>query len=181
MRLLAAVIACWGIGCAGAASNLPPNDFRESDVSLFDNSVDLVASPVVVEGEYGAFERRVGRADVIASIRVLSLHSELIKRRSAYRLRVQVTDRLKGTSSSELELRVADEEPGYRGVEANEDRLLHDAFIVFVKWEVSRASSAPIAHWHLSPDSEAVRDKIDHVLHHPAPDPHTKVEVVEPR
>jgi hypothetical protein len=181
VRLLAAVIACWGIGCAGTTSNLPRNDFRESDASLFDNSVDLVASPVVVEGEYGVFERRIGRADLIASIRVQSLHSELIKRRSAYRLRVRVTDRLEGTSPSELELRVADDEPGYHGVEANEDRLLHDPFIVFIKWEADRASSTPIAHWHLSPDSEAVRDQIDHVLHHPAPDPHTKVEVVEPR
>jgi len=180
VRLLAAVIACWGIGCAGAASSLPPSDFRESDVSLFDNSVDLVASPVAVEGEYGVFERRVGRADVIASIRVQSLHSELIKRRSAYRLRVRVTDRIEGTSPSELELRVADDEPGYRSVEANEDRLLHDPFIVFIKWEVERGSSTPTARWHLSPDSELVRDKIDHVLHQPAPDPHTKVEVVEP-
>ena len=181
VRVLIAAIACWGIGCAGAASNVPLTDFRASDVSLFDNSVDLVAAPVIVEGASGAFERRVARADLVASIRVLSLHAELIKHRSAYRLTAKVKDQLKGASTKELELRVTDEERGYRSVEVNEDRLLHDSFIAFVKWESDPASSGLIAHWHLSPDTEAVRRKIDYVLRRPAPDPHTEVEVVEPR
>lgn len=179
--MLITAIACWGIGCAGAASNVPVTDFRASDVALFDNSVDLVAAPVIVEGERGAFERRVGRADLVGSIRVQSLHSEFIKRRSAYRLTVKVKDRLKGESTRELELRVADDDPGYRSVEANEDRLLHDPFIAFVKWEADPESPELIAHWHLSPDSDAVREKIDYVLRRPASDPHTEVEVVEPR
>jgi hypothetical protein len=182
VRVLIAAIACWGIiGCAGAASNVTLTAFRASDVSLFDNAVDLVASPVIVEGESGAFADRVGRADLIASIRLQSLHSELIKRRSAYRLTVKVKDWLKGASTKELELRVADDEPGYRSVEVNEDRLLHDAFIAFVKWEAEPGSSELIAHWHLSPDSPAVREKIDYVLRRPATEPQTEVEVVEPR
>jgi hypothetical protein len=180
MRALIAAIACWGIGCAGAASNVPATDFRASDAALFDNSVDLVAKPAIVEGEHGAFDRRVARADLIASIRMQSLHSELIKRRSAYRLTARVKDRLKGTSSKELELRVSDDEPGHRTVELNEDRLLHEPFIAFIKWEADPQSPELIAHWHLSPDSEAVRDKIDYVLSRPPPDPHTEVEVVEP-
>ena len=181
VRVLIAVIACWGIGCAGAAANAPTTDFRASDVALFDNSVDLVAEPAIVEGEHGAFERRVARADLVASIRVQSLHAELVKRRAAYRLMVRVKDRIKGTSSRDLELRVSDDEPGYRSVELNEDRLLHEPFIAFVKWQAVPDSTELIAHWHLSPDSEAVRDKIDYVLRRPPPAPHTEVEVVEPR
>lgn len=182
MRVLIAAIACWGIGCAGAAPNAPATDFRASDVRLFDNSVDLVDAPAIVEGEWsGAFEHRVARADLIAAIRVQSLSSELIKRRSAYRLNVRVKDRLKGTSSKELVLRVSDDEPGHRSVEVNEDRLLHDSFIAFIKWEAQPDAPELIAHWHLSPDSEAVRTKIDYFLRRPPPDPHTDVEVVEPR
>lgn len=182
VRVLIAAIACWGIGCAGAASNAPVTDFRASDVELFDNSVDLVAAPVIVEGEWGgAFERRVGRADVIAAIRVQSLSSEFVKRRSAYRLNAKVKDRLKGESTKELVLRVSDDQAGHRSVQANEDRLLHDSFIAFIKWEADPDSPEPIAHWHLSPDSGAVRDKIEYVLRRPPPDPHTEVEVVEPR
>lgn len=160
---------------------MPITEYRASDAALFDNSVDLVAEPVIVEGEYGAFERRVARADLVASIRVQSLHSEFVKRRAAYRLTVKVKDRLKGSSTKEIELRVTDDEPGHRSVELNEDRLLHDSFVAFIKWEAQPGVLDPLAHWHLSPDTPAVRDKIDYVLRRPPPDPHTEVDVVEPR
>lgn len=181
MRVLIAAVACWGFGCAGASSNAPASDFRRSDVALFDNAVDLVEAPVIVEGEWsGAFERRVGRADLIAVVRVDSLSSDLVKRRSAYRLTVRVRDRLKGSSGKELVLRVQDDEPGYHTVRVNEDRLLHEPFVAFIKWEADSESSELIAHWHLSPDSEAVRDKVDFFLRQPVRDTHTEVEVVEP-
>jgi hypothetical protein len=137
--------------------------------------------PVIVEGEWsGAFEQRVGRADLIAVVRVDSLSSDLVKRRSSYRLTVRVKNRLKGSSSKEIVLRVRDDEAGYETVRVNEDRLLHDPFVAFVKWEADPESPELIAHWHLSPDSEAVREKIDFFLRHPARDAHTEVEVVEP-
>ncbi len=181
MRVLIAAVACWGIGCAAATSNTPAADFRPSDASLFDNAVDLVRAPVVVEGEWsGAFEQRVARADVIAAVRVESLSSDLVKRRSAYRLTVRVRDRLKGDSSQELTLRVRDDEPGYPSVRSNEDRILHDPLVAFIKWEAQPGSPELVAHWHLSPDSEAVRDKIEFLLRQPVRDTHTEVEVLEP-
>ena len=181
MRALIVAIACWGVGCAGTSSNISTTDFQTSDDSLFDNAVDLVEAPVIVEGEWsGAFERRVGRADLIAVTHVESLSSDLVKRRSAYRLTVRVRDRLKGSAAKELVLRVQDDEPGYHTVRVNEDRLLHDPFVAFIKWEADPESSELIAHWHLSPDSDAVRDKVDFFLRQPVRDPHTEVEVVEP-
>jgi hypothetical protein len=176
-----AAIACWGVGCAGASSNAPTTDFQSSDVSLFDNAVDIVEAPVIVEGQWsGAFERRVGRADLIAVVQVASLSSDLIKRRSAYRLTAMVRNRLKGSSSTELVLRVRDDEAGYQSVRVNEDRLLHNPFVAFIKWEVDTGSPELIAHWHLSPDSDAVRDKIEFFLRQPVRDSHTELEVVEP-
>jgi len=179
--VLIAAIACWGVGCAGASSNVPTTDFQPSDVSLFDNAVDLVDAPVIVEGQWsGAFERRVGRADLIAAVQVDSLSSDLVKRRSAYRLTVKVRDRLKGSSSTEIVLRVRDDQIGYQSVRVNEDRLLHSPFVAFIKWEAVTGSPELIAHWHLSPDSAAVRDKIEFFLRQPVRDSHTEVEVVEP-
>ncbi len=181
VRLLIAAIACWGIGCAAASSTIPAPDFRPSDAPLFDNAVDLVEAPVIVKGEWsGAFERRVGRADLIAVVRVDSLSSDFVSRRSSYRLTARVKNRLKGSSPKELLLRVGDDEPGYETVRVNEDRLLEDAFVVFVKWAANPESSERIAHWHLSPGSDAVREKIDYLLRHPMKDSRTKVEVVEP-
>jgi hypothetical protein len=180
VRALIAAIACWGVGCAGASPNAPTTHFEPSDVSLFDNSVDLVEAPVIVEGQWsGAFEQRVARADLIAVVQVASLSSDLVKRRSAYRLTVKVGDRLKGNSSAELTLRVRDDEPGYHTVRVNEDRLLRDPFVAFIKWEAAAGSPELVAHWHLSPDSNAVRDKIEFFLRQPVKDTHTEVEVVE--
>jgi hypothetical protein len=176
--VLIAAIACWGIGCAGASSNAPASDFRPSDVALFDNAVDLVEAPVIIEGDWtGAFEQRVRRADLIAVVRIDALGSDFVKRRSAYRLTVRVKNRLKGSSSKEIVLSVRDDESGYPSVRANEDRLLHDPFIAFIKWEAAPEPPELIAHWHLSPDSDAVRAKIDFSLRQPVKDGQTEVEV----
>jgi len=148
---------------------------------LFDSAVDLVEAPVIVEGQWsGAFERRVGRADLIAVVQVDSLSSDLVKRRSAYRIAVRVKGRLKGSSSKEIVLRVRDDEPGYQSVRANEDWLLHNPSVAFIKWEAEPGSPELTAHWHISPDSDAVRDKVEFLLRQPAKDPHTEVEVIEP-
>lgn len=180
MRVLIAAIACWGIGCAGAASNTSTNDFRDSDLLLFDNAVDLVRAPVIVEGEYsGAFERRVQRADLIAVLRVDALSSDLVKRRSTYRLTVRVKNRIKGESSDEFVLRVRDDEPGYQSVRVNEDRLLHNAFVAFIKWESDPGAADRVAHWHFSPDSDAVRDKVEYLIRRPAVDANAEVEAAE--
>jgi len=181
VRLLIAAIVCWGVGCAGVSSNAPAADFQPADLSLFDNAVDLIEDPVIVEGEWrSVFERRVARADLIGVVRVDSLSSDLIKRRSAYRLIVRVSDWLKGSSSKEIVLRVRDDEPGYQTVRINEDRLLREPFIAFVKWTADSDSSERTARWHLSPDSEAVRSKINFSLHQQVKGAETEVEVVEP-
>ncbi len=159
---------------------MPAPDFRPSDAPLFDHAVDLVETPAIVRGEWGgAFEQRASRADLIAVVRVSSLSADFISRRSAYRLTLKVKDRLKGTASKELVLRVGDDEPGYESVLVNEDRLLHNPFVVFIKWAADPESGELIAHWHLSPDSDGVREKIDYVLAHPMKDARTAVEVVE--
>jgi hypothetical protein len=179
--MLIAAVACWGLGCAGASSNVSVTEFRSSDAALFDGAMDLVSEPVIVDGAQGTLERRVSRSDVVASIRVHALHSELVKRRSAYRLTARVKERLKGEAPRELELRVSDQEPGYRTIQRYEDRLLREPFIAFVKWELVQGEAAPVARWHLSPDSEGVREKIDYVLRRPATYPHTDEGAVEGR
>ncbi|MGB9340038.1 MAG: hypothetical protein WCB63_12405, partial [Polyangiales bacterium] len=174
MRVLIAAFAWLGIGCAGATPSMPAPDFRPSDAPLFDNAVDLVEAPVIVEGDWtGVFERRVGRADLIAVVRVDSLSSDFVSRRSAYRLTVRVKNRLKGSSSKEIVLRVDDDEPGYETVRVNEDRLLHNPFVVFLKWAADPESAEPIPRWHLSPDSDAVRETVDFFLRHPMKDVRT--------
>ncbi len=156
---------------------MPASEFRPSDAALFDRAIDRLAAPVIIDGERsGAFDRRVVRADLIAVVRVASLSSDWVKRRSAYRLTVKIKERLKGSSAKELVLIVHDDEAGYESVKSNEDRLLRDSFVAFLKWETQAEASEPIAHWHLSPDSDAVRERIDDLLRQPATDPNAAVE-----
>lgn len=174
-------IACWGIGCSATSVSAPATQYTASDAVLFDKSVDLVWDPIIVEGEWGgAFERRIARADLIAAVRAESIVTEVVKRRAAYRITVRVGQRLKGDSPDELVLRVRDDEPGHPTVEDSEDQILHEGFIAFVKWEDREGANERIPHWHLSPDSPAVRAKIEHGLRRPDSDPNTQVEVVAP-
>jgi len=181
MRALIAAIACWGIGCAGAASNVPTSEFRASDVSLFDQTVDRVAAPITVDGELSAvFERRVDRSDFIAIVRVASLSSDWVKRRSAYRLAIKIKETLKGSPPKDLVLIVHDDEPGYASVKANEDRLLRNSFLAFLKWENRPQRSESIPRWHLSPDSDAAREKVDYLLGRPVSVPNAAAERERP-
>jgi len=177
VRGLIVALATLGIGCAGTSSNLTVTELLPSDEPLFDHAVDLVEEPVVVRDQWGGtFESRVRRADSIAVVRVTSLSSDTVRNRSAYRLTAKVKNRLKGSSPREVVLRVQDDQRGYETVRANEDRLLEDPFVAFVKWGADPESDELIAHWHLSPSSDAVRENIDFFLRHPP----REAQVTEP-
>ena len=181
VRVVAMGVVCAVLGCARGSSTVPTAEFAPEDQLLFDNSVDLVDKPVIVEGEWrGEFERRVTRADIIAVVKIESLSSDEDPRGSSYRLTAKVIDRVKGKSHRELVLRAHDDEPGFRSVRVNEDRLLGDSFVAFIKWEDDPESEQLVPRWHLSPDSRAVRDKVAFFLNPPPGDDRTQVEVLEP-
>lgn len=179
VRFVVALLACAVIQCAGTSTQAPHTGFRESDLAIFDDAVDLVENPLIIEGTRGAFERRVERADLIAVVRVESLSSDFIRRRSAYRLAVRIEQRLKGNAPAELMLRVDADQPGYHTVQTNEDLLLRDPFIAFVKWEPHSADAEAVNHWHLSPATNAAREQIEILLRQPARG-HTTTEVQKP-
>lgn len=181
MRILVTGVVCALLGCAKGSSAVPTVEFAAEDELLFDNSIDLVDKPAIVESEWrGGFERRVTRADIIAGVKIESLSSDEDRRGSSYRLTAKVIDRLKGRSSRELVLRVQDDEPGFQSVRINEDRLLRDPFVAFIKWQSHPESDQPVARWHLSPDSPEVRDKVVFFLNPPSRENQTQVEVLEP-
>ncbi len=172
MRNSIAVLALCALGCAGATPNVPLTELPPSDAPYFDHAVDLVEDPVLVEGEGGGvFQQRVRRSDFVAVVRITSLSADALPRREAYRLTAKVKNRLKGDSPRELALKVDDDQRGYETVRVNEDRLLDGSFVAFVKWGLDPDSSDPVAHWHLSPNSDQVREKVDFVLRQPHSEP----------
>ncbi|MGB5810742.1 MAG: hypothetical protein WBG86_09445 [Polyangiales bacterium] len=167
--------------CAGGATTAAGVEFTPDDAQAFDNAVDFIDKPAIVESEWrGDFESRVTRSDGIAIIRVTSISGDKDRRGSGYRLTVEVTEVLEGALPTEIVLRVHDDEPGFRSVQANEDRLLGGSFVTFVKWQANEGSGGPIPRWHLSPNSAAVREKVRFFSNPPPGDDRTQVEVVSP-
>ena len=153
-------------GCGGSRKHVVVADFRPGDEEVFDDALDLVASPAIVEGEWGGdFERRVDRADLIAVVEIETLRSNVnLDRRTTYLLSAGVREALKGRAVRDLVLQVGDHKAGFDTVRANEDRLLRDPFVAFVKWQHGSAPSELRARWHLSPASLGVREKIAFLL-----------------
>ena len=181
VRLWAIAAVGVAIGCARGGSESSTVDLTPEDESAFDNGVDFVERPAIVESEWrGAFERRVTGSDAIAVIEVEALNWDEDFRGGGYRITGKVTDRVKGSVGREIVLRVRDGERGYRSVQAYEDRLLGSSFVVFVKWMRDPDSGSAVPRWHLSPDSPHVRDKVTFFLQVPKGDARTSVQVVPP-
>lgn len=152
-----------------------------ADTVTFDDSVDMIDKPVVVESEWqGEFEKRVTRADFLGTVRVDGISRDEDRQGSGYRLKVKVTDTLRGRAPREMVLRVNDSQPGFRRVALYEDRLLGGSFVAFIKWQEDAESRRSIPRWHLSPDSPAVHDKVRFFSDPPPSDGRTQVEVVAP-
>lgn len=153
-------------GCGGSRKDVVVADFRPGDEEVFDDAIDLVASPAIVQGEWGGdFERRVDRADLIAVVKIETLRSNVdLDRRTTYRLSAAVRETFKGRTVRELALQVGDHQGGFDTVRVNEDRLLREPFVAFVKWQDGSAPSEVRARWHLSPASLGVREKVAFLL-----------------
>lgn len=179
---------CWSLGvlglllaCGGSSGAGPGVEFVPEDSLTFDDSVDMIDKPVIVESEWqGQFEKRVTRADFIGTVRVDAISLDADRRGSGYRLNVRVTDTLRGRAPREMVLRVNDQQPGFQSVSMYEDRLLGGSFVAFVKWQEDAESRQSIPRWHLSPNSPAVQDKVRFFSNPPPPDGRTEVEVVAP-
>ena len=153
-------------GCGGSTKSVVVVDFKPGDEEIFDNAIDLVADPAIVEGAWsGDFERRVDRADVIAVVEIETLSSDIdLDRRATYRLSAKLSETIKGKSVRDLVLRVRDDQPGFDTVRANEERLLRDRFVAFIKWQRGAASGERMPRWHLSPASSRVKNKVAFLL-----------------
>ncbi|MEM9731195.1 MAG: hypothetical protein AAF997_21655 [Myxococcota bacterium] len=181
MRRLWLGVLTMAAACGGGSASTHGVEFTPADVVTFDNAVDMIDKPVIVESEWqGQFEKRVARADFIGRVRVDAITLDEDLRGSGYRLNVKVTETMQGRAPRELVLRVNDQEPGFQSVAIHEDRLLGGSFVAFVKWQKDPSSKEEVPRWHLSPNTPAVQDKVRFFLNPPPSDGRTEVEVVAP-
>ncbi|MEM7434689.1 MAG: hypothetical protein AAF436_06015 [Myxococcota bacterium] len=169
------------VACASSTANQVGVEFTPKDQLAFDDAVDVIDRPVIVESEWqGQFERRVTHADFIGSVRVESISVDQDRRGTGYRLVAHVVETLHRRAPRDLALEVHDDQAGFESVRMYEDDLLGGRFIVFVKWHAEPDSRDVVPRWHLSPDSPGVRDKVRFFLNPGASDGRTEVEVLAP-
>jgi hypothetical protein len=164
-RTVAPVVALLlGLCACGAAPPRvrPTSEFTEAKARVFEDGVDFVADPEVLEGRWldeweRDLERRVSDADFVAIVTVETIRIDTdLDRRNTLRLLTDVQDRFFGESpGDELALVVREGAIGWGTVEGNDQRLLDNPYVAFVKWYATEDGTV-LPHWHLSPSTDAV-------------------------
>lgn len=169
MRILPLVLVA--LGCA---PTLPPEPIATRPLSaaealLYENGVDNVADPDVLEGRWREdwsreLDERVTGADVVAVVTVKTLRTDVDPgRRVTYRL-VIVTDRqIVGEIPDELSLSVTEADRGFNSVDGNERRILDQSFVLFAKYELATGNDKVTTRWHLAPAAEGVVARVDYL------------------
>jgi hypothetical protein len=155
-------------GCGGAtASTQPTSPMTADDEAAFENGIDYVETPSHLEGQWyrtwtDEVDRRVGRADAIAILRVRTIRVDTdLARRTTYRLHAETERELRGDLPREVELLVSEEHMGYPSVHGNDRRILDHVFLAFLKWAPAEEGAPPMARWHLSPSSDDVVEWVE--------------------
>ena len=161
----ALVLLVWACGST-PAPRPTVTEFTAGDAAHFDAGVDFVANPEALEGRWAEqwneeLEGRVGRIDATALVHVLALRDDVDPtRRVTRRIVLTVDEVLFGPlEGSELTLIVGEDEPGFRTFSGNDERLLRQPFVVFIKW-ANGPDGALRPRFHLSPASDSVIDRV---------------------
>lgn len=158
-------------GCGGAQTEaVVTSPFTGEDAVVFEDGVDFVFDPDVLEGRWREdwsreLQQRVERADIVAVVRVATLRTDVdLDRRTTYRLIATVERELLGEPpQEEMSLVVREGEGGFESVRSNERRVLDGDFVAFVKWyQTEHESVAP--HWHLSPATDPVLRRVEFLV-----------------
>ena len=177
MRLLSPAflaLALWSsaavlAGCGGAAAQMQvTSPFTEEHETAFENGVDFIDDPSILEGAYltsweDDIDRRVSLADAVALVTVTTYREDVdLDRRLTYHL-ITVVDRERhGSVPAELSLTVRQGERGFNSVRGNSARLLNQHFVLFLKW--ADDGGRVVARWHLSPATDRILRRVNSLI-----------------
>jgi len=171
LRLASALLLVLG-ACATSAPATAPRTgtpLSAEDRLFFDDGVDFVGDPAVLEGRWrddwsNELDSRVTDADIVSYVRVRALRTDVdLERRTTYRLLLEEQESILGELPEDLALASVEGDGGYITIEGNEDRILDEEFVLFLKWEQPSPDAPVRARWHLSPLTEEVTARVEYL------------------
>lgn len=158
--------------CATTSTNATPTTgtpLTAEDRVLFDDGVDFVGDPSVLEGRWRddwsrELDERVTNADIVSYIRVHALRTDVdLERRTTYRLLIDEVNGIVGDLPDDLALASLEGDGGFSTIDGNENRILDQELVLFLKWEQSEPGAEVRARWHLSPHTEDVTSRVEYL------------------
>ena len=162
LALLFAVLFLGGCGAATTVAGANAAPFTAETRALFEDGVDFVADPGVLDGQWREnwareLDERVSEADIVARVTVHTVRTDTdLDRRTTYRLLVNEDQAYLGSLPADIQLTTDEAAPGFGTVSGNERRILNQPFVLFLKWERPLDAAAALPRWHLSPSTEPV-------------------------
>lgn len=162
------VLASCGGGAAGPRVYSP---FTAEDASVFDNAVDVVSEPDILEGRWyddwaSDLVARVTSGDVVMVVNLEAVrHVTTPDGKDSFRLQVSVDRTLLGDRPADPAFAAREDEAGYDSIAQNERRILNRPFVAFVKWK-EEANGEVVGRWHLSPASNGVLATVEQAIQH---------------
>lgn len=172
--LLATVLSGTGIALAvaGCGPAAPPivvtGPFTAEHEAAFENGVDYIDDPTILEGSWlrtweNDVDRRVQLADAVALVTITTLRQDVdLDRHETYRLIAHVDRERHGDLPDEVTFVVRYDQAGFGTVRGNEERILNQRFVAFIKW-VDQDGQI-VARWHLAPASERVVRRVNTLI-----------------
>lgn len=169
--LVALGIAALFAGCGPSVQPLRVSSpFTAEHAPFFENGVDYIEDPSILEGSWleaweHDIEQRVSLSDAIALVTITTLRTDQdLERHETWRLVAHV-DRVRHGEGvpEEITLVVREGEAGFGTVRGNEERLLNQRFVLFVKWSTDD-SGVIVPRWHLSPAGERIVRRVNSLI-----------------
>lgn len=173
VRHLALALACLTLvaSCGASAPRIVATPMTEAEVVVFENGVDYIDDPTLLEGNWletwdREIELRVRSADVVAYVRITTMRTDTdLEHRNTHRLIAHLDSvRFGEPGTEDIELVVREDDPGFDTVHEQDRRILNQRFVAFVRWSQSSADAPIVARWHLAPASERIVRRVNSLV-----------------
>lgn len=172
MRILPLFFSTLLFACGGSGPVQPrvSSDFTPEDARLFEDGVDFVHDPEVLEGRWredwsNELQARIIAADLVALVNVNTVRIDVdLERHETYRLFAELEEVYVGDEQEdELMLPVREGDAGFGTVQGNDERIRRQAFLLFAKWYEDE-NGRVLPHWHLSPAVSSVTRRVQFLI-----------------